>query len=157
MNKFLRLITALLILIFAPTISLGLSFSIADDVATSPAEREALVLRVELNRLGSSGDPFERETILRKIIDGSKGTDEAVVAYWDLADLYLDAFPEERRKEAREMLELCLKTYPSSPRVTMIKCKLVDLYDNNDPRHTELIKQLQNDKSLPNILKASLK
>ena len=156
MKKFWILISAILILIFAPTISFSaLSFSIAGD--TSNSEREALALRVELNRLGSSGDPFEREAILRKIIDLSKGTEEAVAAYWDLADLYLDGFPEERRQEAREMLELCLKNYPSSPRVTMIKCKLVDLYDAGEERHSELIKQLKNDKALPNLLKTSLK
>ena len=124
------------------------------DVATM--EREALAMRVELNRLGSSGDPFERETILQKIIDKCKGTEEAVVAYWDLADLYLDGFPEEMRKEACEMLELCLRTYPNSPRASMIKCKLTELYDAKDERRAELVKELKNDKTLPNILRASL-
>ena len=155
MKKFLIFITAILILFLASTISYSLSFSIAND--TSNLEREALALRVELNRLGSSGDPFEREAILQKIIDLTQGTEEAVAAYWDLADLYLDAFPEERRKEASEMLELCLKNYPSSPRATMIKCKLTELYDLNEERRAELIKQLKNDNSLPNLLKASLK
>ena len=157
MKKFLILISIALILIFVPSVSFSLSFSIANESSTSAAEREALAMRVELNRLGSSGDPFEKESILRKIIDRSKGTEEAVAAYWDLSDLYLDAFPEEMRQEAREMLELCLKNYPNSPRVTMIKCKLVELYDTGDPRRAELVKELQNDKSLPNILKASLK
>ena len=157
MKKFLTLIAIVLIFIFTPAISFSLSFSIANENSISAAEREAFALRVELNRLGSSGDPFEREAILRKIIDRSKGTEEAVAAYWDLSDLYLDAFPEEMRQEAREMLELCLKNYPSSPRVTMIKCKLIDLYDAGDPRRAELLKELKSDKSLPNILKASLK
>ena len=123
----------------------------------SGLEREALAMRVELNRLGNSGDPFEREAILQKIIDKCKGTEEAVTAYWDLADLYLDGFPDEMRQEAREMLEICLKNYPNSSRASIIKCKLVDLYDEKDSRRAELIKQLQNDKSLPNILRSSLK
>ncbi|MBR0253493.1 MAG: hypothetical protein IJQ57_09110 [Synergistaceae bacterium] len=55
-------------------------------------EREGLILRVQLNRLGSNGDPFEREEILRTIIDTCKGTEEGENAYWDLADLYLDGF-----------------------------------------------------------------
>ena len=125
-------------------------------VPVSEIEREAFILRVELNRLGSSGDPFEREALLRKIIDRCKGTEEGEAAYWDLADLYLDGFPEEMRQEAREMLELCLRAYPNTNRTSMIKCKLVDLYDNNDPRRAELVKQLENDKTLPNIVKSSI-
>jgi len=155
MKKFFILISAVLILISAPSFSSSLSFSTAPD--NSESSREALALRVEFNRLGSSGDPFERESILQKIIDNCKGTEEAVAAYWDLADLYLDAFPEEKRQEAREILEICLKNYPASPRAAMIKCKLIDLYDTGDSRRAELIKDLQNDKSLPNILRASLK
>lgn len=124
---------------------------------TAGLEREALALRVELNRLGSNGDPFEREKILQKIIDTCKGTEEAVRAYWDLADLYLDGFPEEMRQEACEMLELCLKNYPDSPSASMIKCRLVDLYDAKDERRDELIEQLKDDKTLPNILRTSIK
>lgn len=116
-------------------------------------EREALALRVEYNRLGSQGDPFERRAILQEIIDKCKGTEEAETAYWELADLYLDGFPEEMRKEACEMLELCLKEYPNSNRVNMIKRRLVDLYDEKNPRRAELINQLRNDKSLPDVLK----
>lgn len=119
-------------------------------------EREANILRVEFNRLGSSGDPFEREAILRKIIDNCKGTEEAESAYWSLADLYLNEFPEEMRQEACEMLELCLRSYPSSNRAVLVKCRLIELYDANNPRRSELIRQLQQDKSLPNILKQSL-
>ena len=142
----------LAVLIFFPALSVS---SAAD--SSSMKEREALALRVELNRLGNSGDPFEREMILQKIIDRCKGTEEAIAAYWDLADLYLDAFPEEMRQEACEMLELCLKNYPDSPKKTMIECKLVDLYETGDSKRAELIRQLQNDKSLPNILRSSLK
>lgn len=120
-------------------------------------EREGLILRVQLNRLGSNGDPFEREEILRTIIDTCKGTEEGENAYWDLADLYLDGFPEEMRQEAREMLELCLKNYPNSKRVSMIKCRLIDLYDGNDKRRNELIAQVQNDNNLPAILRNSVK
>ena len=119
-------------------------------------EREALILRVELNRLGSNGDPFERETILQKIIDISKGTEEAVNAYWDLADLYLEGFPEEMRQEARETLELCLKNYPKSERASMIKCRLIDLYDEKDQRRADLIRQIQNDQTLPSMLRKSV-
>ena len=120
-------------------------------------EREALVLRVELNRLGSSGDPFEREALLRKIIDRAPGTEEGEAAYWDLADLYLDGFPDEMRQEAREMLELCLRAYPDTKRSVLVKCRLVDLYDMNDTRRAELVAQLRNDKTLPNMVKTSLK
>ena len=148
MKKFLTL--AFMILFFLSAIP----FSFAAD--SSELEREALAMRVELNRLGSSGDPFEREAILQKIIDRCKGTEEAVAAYWDLADLYLDAFPEEMRQEAREMLEICLKNYPDSPRVSMIKCRLVDLYDAKDSRRAELVRQLQNDKTLPNFLRSTM-
>ena len=35
-------------------------------------EREGMILRSEFNRLGSSADPFEREAVLRKIIDKCK-------------------------------------------------------------------------------------
>lgn len=119
-------------------------------------EREALVLRVELNRLGSSGDPFEREVILQKIIDKCKGTEEGEAAYWDLADLYLDGFPEEMRQEAREMLELCLRAYPNSSRAILVKCRLIDLYDTKDARRAELVNQLKGDNMLPNVLRLSL-
>lgn len=119
-------------------------------------EREANVMRVELNRLGSSGDPFEREAILRKIIDICKGTEEAEAAYWDLADLYLEGFPDEMRQEAREMLELCLRAYPDTNRALLVKCRLIELYDVKDSRRAELVKQLRNDKSLPNIIRSSI-
>ena len=120
-------------------------------------EREAMILRVELNTLGGTGDPFEREAILRKIIDKCKGTEEAEAAYMDLADLYLDGFPEEMRQEAREMLELCLKNYPNTRRAVLVKCRLIDLYEAKDSRRAELVKQLRNDNALPSMLKASLK
>ena len=128
--------------------------SFAEDIIT--LEREAHILKVEFNRLGSNGDPSEREAILRRIIDNCKGTEEGESAYWELADLYLDSFPEERRKEAREMLELCLKNYPDSNRAVMIKCRLVDLYDEKDSKRAELIRTLQADKNLPNLLRASM-
>ncbi|MBQ7155325.1 MAG: hypothetical protein IJR85_07220 [Synergistaceae bacterium] len=120
-------------------------------------EREAWILRAELNMLGSSGDPFEREAILRKMIDRAKGTEEGERAYWDLADLYLDGFPEEMRQEATEMLELCLRTYPKTRRSVLVKCRLVDLYDVKDSRRAELVRQLKNDSGLPSVLKSSLK
>ena len=124
------------------------------DVAS--LEREAMVMKVELNGLGSSGDPFEREAILRKIIDKCKGTEEAEAAYWDLADLYLEGFPEEMRQEATEMLELCLRSYPNTRRSVLVKCRLVDLYDVKDKRRAELVKQLKGDAGLPTMLKNSL-
>ena len=119
-------------------------------------EREAMVMKVELAGLGSSGDPFEREAILRKIIDKCKGTEEGEAAYWDLADLYLEGFPEEMRQEAAEMLELCLKNYPNTRRSVLVKCRLVELYDAKNNRRAELIKQLKNDSGLPTMLKSSL-
>ena len=119
-------------------------------------EREGMVLRSEFNRLGSDGDPFEREAVLRKIIDNCKGTEEGEAAYWDLASVYLDEFPEEMRQEAREMLELCLREYPNTRRTVLVKCRLVDLYDAKDKRRAELVRQLKNDAGLPTMLKAYL-
>ena len=119
-------------------------------------EREGMILRSEYNRLGDSGDPFEREAVLRKIVDKCKGTEEGEAAYWDLASLYLDGFPEEMRQEAREMLELCLRSYPNTRRSVLVKCRLVELYDARDKRRAELVKQLKNDAGLPAMLKASL-
>ena len=119
-------------------------------------EREGLILRVQLNRLGNNGDPFEREEILQRIIDTCKGTEEGENAYWDLADLYLDGFPEEMRQEAREILELCLRAYPNSNRASMVKFRLIDLYDAGDSRRSELVRQLKNDKNIPAMLRNSI-
>ena len=119
-------------------------------------EREGMIMRVELNRLGSDADPAEKEAILRKIAERCKGTEEGEAAYWDLADLYLEGFPEERRKEAAEILELSLKNYPNSRRAVMVKCRLVELYEAGNVRRAELIRQLKSDNSLPNILKSTL-
>ena len=126
-------------------------FAFAADIVS--LEREAQILRVQLRTAES---PAEREAILRKIIDTCKGTEEAEAAYWDLADLYLNDFPNERRREAAEMLELCLRTYPNSNRSTMIKCRLVDLYDVKNKRRAELINQLRNDKNVPEMIRNSL-
>lgn len=142
-------IFALLSILIMPVCSYGA------DVAS--IEREGMIMRVELNTLGANADPSEREAILKKIAERCKGTEEGESAYWDLADLYLEGFPEEMRKEAQETLELCLKTYPNSRRASMVKCKLAELYDAGTPRRAELIKQLQNDGTLPNILRSSLK
>lgn len=142
-----KIIALVFVLIFA-----GNAFC-ADIVSL---EREAMIMRVELNTLGSSGDPFEREAILRKIIDKCKGTEEAEAAYWDLADLYLEGFPEEMRQEAREMLELCLRNYPDTRRSVLVKCRLVDLYDAKDSRRAELVRQLKKDGSLPSMLRSSM-
>ncbi|MBQ7733015.1 MAG: hypothetical protein IJT58_03240 [Synergistaceae bacterium] len=142
------------IIITIITFTLTLTFTAlgAFCAEVSSLERDAMILRVELNRLGSDGDPLEREAILREIIDTCKGTEEAEAAYWDLADLYLDAFPEERRQEACEMLELCLKNYPETKRSVLVKCKLVELYDKNNARRAELITQIKNDKSVPKYI-----
>ncbi len=128
--------------------------SYAADV--SSIEREGMIMRVELNRLGDSADPSEREAILRKIADRCKGTEEGEAAYWDLADLYLDGFPEEKRQEARETLELCVKSYPNSRRSAMVKCKLAGLYDAGSARRLELVRQLKNDGTLPAVVKSTL-
>ena len=143
----------LLIGLFFLAVVPGISHAAAK---VSEIEREGLLLRVELNRLGNSGDPFERESILQKIIDRCKGTEEGEAAYWDLADLYLDGFPEEMRQEAREMLELCLRAYPKSNRSTMVKCKLIGLYDDSAPRRKELVSQLRKDNALPSMLRSSI-
>ena len=126
-------------------------YAFAADIVS--LEREAQVLRVNLRSAESAS---EKEMILRKIIDTCKGTEEAEAAYWDLADLYLDGFENEKRREAAEMLELCLRTYPNSNRSTMTKCRLIDLYDAKNKRRAELINQLKNDKNVPEFIKANL-
>ncbi len=143
----MRKIFAFVILILVCTCG----YAFAADIVS--LEREAQVLRVNLR---TADDASEKEAILRKITDTCKGTEEAEAAYWDLADLYLNEFPEERRQEAAEMLELCLRTYPNSNRSTMIKCRLIDLYDSRSKRRAELINQLKNDKNVPEFLKESL-
>ncbi len=141
-------ILAVILILIMPLCSYGADIS--------SIEREGMIMRVELNRLGSDVEPEEREAILKKIAERCKGTEEGESAYWDLADLYLEGFPEEMRKEARDTLELCLKTYPNSRRSVMVKLKLAELYDAGTPRRAELIKQLKNDSSLPSVLKSSL-
>lgn len=141
-------ILAVILILIMPLCSYGADIS--------SIEREGMIMRVELNRLGSDVEPEEREAILKKIAERCKGTEEGESAYWDLADLYLEGFPEEMRKEARDTLELCLKTYPNSRRSVMVKLKLAELYDADTPRRAELIKQLKDDSSLPSVLKSSL-
>lgn len=137
-------------LIIMIMIILNITASFGADIVS--LERNAMILRAEFNRLGNDSDPLRREAILREIIDTCKGTEEAESAYWDLSDLYLDAFPDERRREACEMLELCLKNYPETRRSVLVKCKLVELYDKNNTRRAELINQLRNDKTLPKYI-----
>ena len=141
-------ILALLSIFIMPICSYGADIS--------AIEREGLIMRVELNTLGADSEPSEREAILKKIAERCKGTEEGESAYWDLADLYLEGFPEEMRKEAQETLELCLKNYPNSRRSVMVKCKLAELYDAGTPRRAELIRQLKNDGTLPNVLRSTL-
>ena len=139
------------IIVIAILILVTCGIAFAADIAS--LEREAQVLRVNLR---SADSPSEKEAILRRIIDTCKGTEEAEAAYWDLADLYLNDFPSERRREAAEMLELCLRTYPNSNRSTMIKLRLVDLYDAKNKRRTELINQLRSDMNVPEMIRNSL-
>lgn len=141
-------IFALLLMLIMPVCSYGADIS--------AIEREGLIMRVELNTLGADSEPSEREEILKKIAERCKGTEEGESAYWDLADLYLGGFPEEMRKEAQETLELCLKAYPNSRRSVMVKCKLAELYDAGTPRRAELIRQIKNDGTLPNVLRSTL-
>ena len=119
-------------------------------------EREGMILYSEFNRLGSSADPFEREAVLQKIIEQCEGTEEGEMAYWDLANVYLDEFPEEMRNEARNMLEECLKNYPNTRRAVLVKCRLVDLYEAKDSRRAELVRQLKKEPGLPTMLKSSI-
>ena len=119
-------------------------------------EREAMIMRAELNRLGADADPLEKESILKKIAERCKGTEEAETAYWDLADLYLEGFQTEMKKEACETLERCLKTYPNSLRSGMVKCRLAELYDAGSSRRAELVRQIKNDSRLPSVVKSSL-
>ena len=119
-------------------------------------ELEGMILRSEFNRLGNGADPFEREALLRKIIEQCEGTEDGEIAYWDLANVYLDEFPEEMREEARNMLEECLKSYPNTRRAVLVKCRLIDLYEAKDSRRAELVRQLKKEPGLPTMLKASI-
>ncbi len=124
---------------------------------TAASGSAALELQVELNRLGSSGDPVEREALLRDMIDNCGGTEEAEAAYWSLSDLYLDAFPEPRIQEARDILELFLKRCPDSRYTVQAKCRLLTLYEAKDKRAGELRRELGADKGLPQMLRSALK
>ena len=123
----------------------------------SERERLGLELQVELNRLGSSGDPMEREALLRRMTDECQGTEAAEGAYWSLSDLYLDAFPDPRVKEACEVLELFLKQYPGSPWAGQAKCRLLALYDGKDTRAAQIKRELLADGGLPQGVKGFLK
>ena len=123
----------------------------------SEREHTGLELQVELNRLGSSGDPLEREALLRRMVEECQGTEAAEAACWSLSDLYLDAFPDPRMKEAREALELFLKQYPDSPWAAQAKCRLFALYEGTDARSSQLKRELLADSGLPQGVKAFLK
>ena len=115
----------------------------ASETAAAPAGRNPLVVSISARHIHLTD--ADVETLFGKGKTLTK-----------MKDLYLDGFPEEMRKEAREMLELCLKNYPNSRRTSMVKCRLAELYDAGNSRRAELVKQLKNDNSLPNVLKSSL-
>ena len=117
--------------------------------------QEALIARIEFNRLGNS-NPDEREKLLKQIIAKSPDTEEAQAAYWDLAELYLAAFDEERRLDAEKTLEKFLERYPQSDWSLNFKLKLFELYDAKNPERAHLKKDILNDKALPFMLKSSL-
>ncbi|MBR1439223.1 MAG: hypothetical protein IJ587_11890 [Synergistaceae bacterium] len=141
-------ILALLSILIMPVCSYG-----ADVQAV---EREGMIIRAELNRLGNDADPSERETLLKRIAERCRGTEEGEAAYWDLADLYLEGFPDEMRDKARNILELCLKTYPNSLRSGMIKCRLAELYDAGSARRAELVRQVKNDSRIPAVIQSTI-
>ncbi|MBR1658478.1 MAG: hypothetical protein IJ697_08445 [Synergistaceae bacterium] len=141
-------ILALLSILIMPVCSYG-----ADIQAV---EREGMIIRAELNRLGNDADPSERETLLKRIAERCRGTEEGEAAYWDLADLYLEGFPDEMRDKARNILELCLKTYPNSLRSGMIKCRLAELYDAGSARRAELVRQVKNDSRIPAVIQSTI-
>lgn len=113
---------------------------------------EALIMRVEWRR---AANPEEREEILKRIIENSPETEEAEAAYWDLAELYLGGFPEERRADAENVLKEFLGNYPNSEWALNFRLKLLDLYDAKNPERIALKKEILNDKSLPAVLRAS--
>ncbi|MBQ9528562.1 MAG: hypothetical protein IJR68_13250 [Fretibacterium sp.] len=123
----------------------------------SDRERLGLELQVELNRLGSSGDPTEREALLRRIAGECQGTEAAEAAYWSLSDLYLDAFASPEVAKACEVLELFLKRYPDSPWTDQAKCRLLALYDGKDARAAQIKRELLADGGLPQGVKGFLK
>lgn len=120
-------------------------------------ERTARELNVELNRLGSSGDPVEREAVLRRIVEQCAGVEEAEAAHWSLTDLYLDAFSEPREEDARDVLERFLKQYPNSRWTTQAKCRLLALCDAKGDRAAQLRRELSGDDALPQALRAAIR
>ena len=114
---------------------------------------EALVMRVEWRR---ASEPEEREEILKRIIENSPDTEEAQAAYWDLAELYLSGFSEERKTDAENILNEFLERYPDSEWALNFRLKLLDLYDVKNPERSNLKKIILSDKTLPAVLKASL-
>ncbi|MCR4819004.1 MAG: hypothetical protein K5841_08630 [Fretibacterium sp.] len=123
----------------------------------SDREQLGLELQVELKRLGSSGDPTEREALLHRIAGECQGTEAAEAAYWSLSDLYLDSFANPEVTKAREVLELFLKQYPDSRWAGQAKYRLLALYDGKDARATQLRRELLADSGLPQGVKGYLK
>ncbi|MCR5346537.1 MAG: hypothetical protein K6E38_02070 [Fretibacterium sp.] len=154
---FLRGTAFALLLILPPALAAGEELS--------ERENTGLELQVELNRLGSSGDPLERETLLRRLINECQGTESAEAACWSLSDLYLNAFASPEVKKAREVLEFFLKQYPDSRWTTQVKCRLLDLYSvkigsapqGDSQRASQIRRELLADKGLPQLMKGFLK
>ena len=154
--KVFKFLLILALMLTFPFITIAISNS--QESANLPSlEREALSLKVEFNRLNDTEENAEeRMSILKNIISNSRGTEEAQIAYWDLADLYLDSFQEPKIELAISTIEEYLKSYPNSNWTTHFKLKLLDLYENNNPKKAQLKNQLLKDKTLPNFLRSYL-
>jgi len=70
-------------------------------------------------------DASEREALYLRMIDECPDTELAEEAYWALSNLYLDDFDEPKEDKAKEILELFLERYPSSPWTTHVESRLL--------------------------------
>ena len=155
-NKFVKYLFILALMFTIPIMTIAISNS-QEVNNISELEHEALSRKVEFNRLPETDETLqERMLILKNIIKDSRGTEEAQIAYWDLADLYLDSYDEPQIDLAISTLEEFLRNYPNSDWSVHFKLKLLDLYGDKNPKKTQLKNQLLKDNSLPSSLRSYL-
>ena len=82
--------------------------------ALAPLDRQEFLAIDYRFAISRTTDISERETLYLRMIDECPNTELAEEAHWALSNLYLDDFDEPKEDEAREILGLFLKRYPSS-------------------------------------------
>lgn len=115
------------------------------ETGRSPAEQErrALEIRLAISRLPEERLE-ERESLYYEIVNSCPETEAAEEALWALSSLYLDAFPEPREQQAREVLERFLAHYPDSGWGLQVRSRLILLCagTENRGRAAELCREL---------------